>query len=234
MGTATMCSVSPDLSDMPHGLNELSIAGKRYLLVGVSSSHLAGPAVGAFGARGALAAWRTGVEPWAASYDLDTLFAPIWNPRTLCGLEWIEMEPGDGPPFDPAGTSVHAPSCRNCLRIVSRDLASATPDDRIPLIVGFVVDEVLAEAGSLVTGVPGEQLEALRSAIRQRLRSLGIPFRTYPLGGDLHVVSEALWDEMPEDRKAEIGAQAAEAVADAIQGRPARGRGIDWDTWEVF
>jgi len=102
------------------------------------------------------------------------------------------------------------------------------------LIVGFVVDEVLAEAGSVVTGVPGEQLEPLRSAIRQRLRSLGIPFRTYPLGGDLHVVSEELWDDMPEDRKAEIGAQAAEAIADAIQGRPALRRGIDWGTWEVF
>lgn len=233
MGTATMCSVSSDLSDRPHGLNELSIAGKRYLLVGVSSSHLAGPAVGAFGARGALAAWRTGVEPWAASYDLDTLFAPIWNPRTLCGLEWIEMEPGDGPPFDPAGTSVHAPSCRNCLRIISADLESGTPDGRIPLIVGLVVDEVLAGAGTVVTGVPGEQLEPLRSAIRRRLRNLRVPCRTYPLGGDLHVVSEDLWNDMPEDRKAQIGVQAAEAVADAIQGRPVRRQGIDWGTWGV-
>ena len=95
------------------------------------------------------------------------------------------------------------------------------------------MDEVLAEAGSVVTGVPGEQLEPLRSAIRQRLRSLGVPFRTYPLGGDLHVVSEELWDDMPEDRKAELGARAAEAIADAIQGRPARRRGIDWGTWGV-
>lgn len=219
---------------MAHGLNEFSIAGKRYLLVGVSASHLAGLAGGDVPGRGALAEWRTGVEPWAASYNLDSLRDPIWNPRTLCGLEWIEMESGDGPPFDPAGTSVHAPSCRNCLRIVYRDLESVTPDDRIPLIVGFVVDEVLAEAGSVVTGVPGEQLEPLRSAIRQRLRSLGIPFRTYPLGGDLHVVSEELWDDMPEDRKAEIGAQAAEVIADAIQGLPVPRRGIDWGTWGII
>jgi hypothetical protein len=218
---------------MLHGLNELSIAGKRHLLVGVSTSHLAGLAGGGVPGRGALEEWPTGVEPWAASYDLDLLLDPIWSPRTLCGLEWIEMEPGDGPPFDPRGASVHAPSCKNCLRIVSRDLDSVAPDDRIPLIVGFVMDEVLAEAGSVVTGVPGEQLEPLRSAIRQRLRSLGVPFRTYPLGGDLHVVSEELWDDMPEDRKAELGARAAEAIADAIQGRPARRRGIDWGTWGV-
>lgn len=74
----------------------------------------------------------------------------------------------------------------------------------------------------------------LRSAIRRRLRSLGVPFRTYPLGRDLHVVSEELWDEMPEDRRAEFGAQAAEAIADAIQGRPVHRRGIDWGTWEVI
>jgi hypothetical protein len=218
-----------------HGVNELEIGGVRYLLVGVSASHLArlaedGDAPG----RSALADWRTGTESWAPLYDLDALFAPIWSLRTLCGLEWIEMEPGDGPPFNRGGTSVHAPSCKSCLRIVSRDLKSVAPDDRIPLIVGFVVDEVLAEAGTVVTGVPGEQLEPLRSAIRRRLRSLGIPFRTYPLGGDLHVVSEELWDELPEDRMAEIGAQAAEVIIDAIQGRPPHRRGIDWRTWEIF
>ena len=48
------------------------------------------------------------------------------------------------------------------------------------------------------------------------------------------MVSEDLWDDMPEDRKAQIGVQAAEAIADAIQGRPVRRRGIDWGTWEVF
>ena len=219
---------------MAHGLNELSIARKRYLLVGVSSSHLAGLTGGGAPGRGALAEWRTGLEPWAASYDLDSLQNPTWNPHTLCGLEWIEMEPGDGPPFNRGGTSVHAPSCKNCLRIVSGDLESVTPDDRIPLIVGFVVDEVLAETGTVVMGVPGEQLEPLRSAIRRRLRSLGVPFRTYPLGGDLHVMSEELWDEMPEDRKAEIRAQAAVAIDDAIQGRPVQRRWIDWRTWGVI
>lgn len=227
-------TVSPRRVDGPHGLNELAIAGVRYLLVGVSSSHLAGLAEGDEPRRGALAEWRTGTEPWAASYDLDALVATIWNPRTLCGLGWIEMEPGDGPPFDRGGTSVHAPSCRNCLRIVSRHLASVTPDDRIPLIVGFVVDEVLAEAGTVVMGVPGEQLEPLRAAIRRRLRSLGVPFRTYPLGGDLHVMSEELWDDIPEGRKAEIGARTAAVIADVIQGRPVPRRGIDWVTWGIL
>jgi hypothetical protein len=35
-------TVSPRRVDGPPGLNELAIAGVRYLLVGVSSSHLAG------------------------------------------------------------------------------------------------------------------------------------------------------------------------------------------------
>jgi hypothetical protein len=219
---------------MPHGLNELIIGQERYLLVAVSAHHLARRAEGDARGRSALADWRTGAEPWSSSYDLEALFDPIWNSRTLCGLEWVEMEPGEGPPFDRGGISVHAPSCGTCLRVISRDLDSVAADDRIPLIVGFVVDEVLAEAGTLVTGVPGEQLEPLRSAIRRRLRGLGVPFRSYPLGGDLHVVSEELWDDMSNDRKAEIGTRAAEAIADAIQGRPTRRRGIDWGTWEVF
>lgn len=165
---------------MLHGLNELIIGQERYLLVAVSAHHLARRAKGDAQGRSALADWRTGTEPWGSSYDLETLFDPIWNPRTLCGLEWGEMEPGDGPPFDGGDTTVHAPSCGNCLRIVSRDLESVAPDDRIPLIVGFVVDEVLAEAGTVVTGVPGEQLEPLRSAIRRRLEVSVCPSEAIP------------------------------------------------------
>jgi len=83
-------------------------------------------------------------------------------------------------------------------------------------------------------GVPGEQLEPLRAAIRRRPRSLCVPFRTYPLGGDLHVVSGELWDDIPEGRKAEIGARTAAVIADVIQGRPVPRRGIDWGTWGIL
>jgi len=219
--------------DGPHGLNDLTIGGVRYLIVGVSSSHLAGLAEGKVRGRHALAEWRTGTEPWAASYDLDALFDPIWNPRTLCGREWVEMESGDGPPFGVGGGGVYAPSCKNCLRIVSRDLGGVAPDERIPLVVGLVVTEVLSEAATVITGVPGQQLEALRAAIRRRFRSIGVSCRTYPIGGDLHVVSEQVWDNLPPERKSEMDAQAAAAIADAIQGQPAVRRGIAWDTWGV-
>lgn len=218
---------------MPHGLNELVVRGGRYLLVGISSSHLAGLAEGNEPGRPALAEWRTGTEPWAASYDLNALLDPIWNPHTLCGLEWIEMEPADGPPFDKGSSGVYAPSCRNCLRVLSKGLEGVTPDERIPFIVGLVVTDVIADAGTVVTGVPGEQLEPLRAAIRGRFRSLGIPCRTYPIGGDLHVISEELWDSTPPDRKSAIEARAARAVADAIQGLPVPKRGIAWATWDV-
>ena len=219
--------------DKPHGLNDLNIGDVRYLLVGMSSSHLAGLAEGDVRGRHALAEWRTGTESWAASYDLDALLDQIWNPRTLCGREWIEMEPGDGPPFDGGGTGVYAPSCRSCLRIISNRLEGVAPDERIPLVASLVVTEVLADAGTVVTGVPGDQLEALRAAIRQQCRRLGIPCRTYPIGGDLHVVSERLWADMPSDRKSEIESQVASAIDDAIQGRPVARRGIAWDTWGV-
>lgn len=217
----------------PHGLNDLSIGGVRYLLVGVSSSHLASLAEGDAQGRHALAEWRTGTEPWVASYDLGALLDPVWNPRTLCGVEWIEMEPGDGPPFSDARTGVYAPSCRKCLRIVSHGLEGAAPDERIPLVVGLVATEVLAEAGALVINVPGDQLEMLRAAIREHFRSIGVSCRTYPIGSDLHVVAEQLWDNLPPDQRAEIESQAASAIADAIKGRPVARRGIAWDSWGV-
>lgn len=218
---------------MLHGLNELVIRDVRYLLVGVSSSHLAGLAEAGAVGRGALAEWRTGTEPWAASYDVDVLFDPIWDPRTLCGLEWIEMEPGDGPAFESWGTAVYAPTCKSCLRLISRKLDGVPPDERIPLVVGLVVTEVLGEAGAVVTGVPGDQLEPLRAAIRRRFKILGVLCRTYPIGGDLHVVSEQLWDDLSPDRRSEIAGRAAAAVEDAIQGRSVSRRGIDWGTWGV-
>jgi hypothetical protein len=221
-------------SDGPHGLNELHIGGARYLLVGVSSSHLAGLAEGDVRGRSALAEWRIGTEAWAASYDLDALFDPIWNPRTLCGREWIEMESGDGPPFDDWRVGVYAPSCKNCLRIVSQSLEDIAPDERIPLIVGLVVTEVLADTGTVVIGVPGQQLDALRAAIRQRLRSIGVSCRTFPIGSDLHVVSEQVWDDLPPERKSEMDAQAASAFADVLQGRPVLRQEIVWDTWSAI
>jgi hypothetical protein len=219
--------------DMRHRRNELLISGVRYLLVGVSSSHLARLAGDDVSGRHALAEWRAGTEPWAALYDMEALLDPIWNPRTLCGREWIEMEPGDGPSFDGGRDGVYAPSCRNCLRIISGGLEGVAPDERIPLVVGLVVTEVLADAGTVVTDVPGEQLETLRASIRQRFKSIGIRCRTYPVGGDLHVVSEQLWDNLPLDRRSEIDSQAAVAIADAIQGRPVARRGIAWCAWGV-
>ncbi len=219
--------------DEPHGLNELHIGGFRYLLVGVSSTHLAALAEGEVQGRSALTEWRTGTEAWADSYDLDALFDPIWNPRTLCGREWIEMEPGDGPPFNALRVGVYAPSCKNCLRIISSSLEGVAPDERIPLIVGLVVTEVLADTGTVVTGVPGQQLDALRAAIRQRFRSIGVSCRTFPIGSDLHVVSDQVWDELPPERKSEMDAQAASAIGDAIQGWSVPRRGIAWDTWGV-
>ncbi|HZJ48169.1 MAG TPA: hypothetical protein VFD97_03925 [Acidimicrobiia bacterium] len=110
--------VTVNKPDTPQRANELNIGGVRCLLVGVSSSHLAGLAEDDVPGRHALAEWRTGMEPWAASYDLEALLDPIWNPRTLCGLEWIEMEPGDRPPLDGGRAGVYAYSA--ILRLPSR------------------------------------------------------------------------------------------------------------------
>ncbi|MGZ5383824.1 MAG: hypothetical protein ACXWH0_07570 [Acidimicrobiia bacterium] len=48
------------------------------------------------------------------------------------------------------------------------------------------------------------------------------------------MVSEELCDDIPEGRKAEIGARTAAVIADVIQGRPVPRRGIDWGTWGIL
>src|ERR1700683_3946025 len=61
-----------------------------------------------------------------------------WSPRTACGREWWVLADSDGDPILGWAPAV-APTCRGCLRILTRDLASTPADERIPPLAAAMI-----------------------------------------------------------------------------------------------
>lgn len=180
-----------------YGANTIEITHARYLIVDGGRSHLASVAGPEHQGRPALAAKRFEQGGgWSDWYDLDAIREPIWNPRTLCGRWWDEMRPGLDPGFNWRSDSALAPDCKTCLRIIGNQLVSTPPDERIPMIAEMVAEQVMAIGMSTVAGVPGDQSDRLRKAIRLRLRKLGVRGRTYAALGSVHIVSDEIWESL--------------------------------------
>jgi hypothetical protein len=218
-----------------YGVNTITIVEERFLLAGGNAAHLVREAVSTESGRPAVPPWRFDrVEEWQSHYDSDQLQAPRWSERTLCGRDWQEMEPGDGPGLVPWSRPVHAPSCLNCLRIASRQLESRPPDERISLVAALAMHEVLEFGESRVEGVPGDQTEALRAALRKELRRMNLRGRTYHLGSTVHVMSQDAWDALPKDRKDDLRQGLIQALTYLSDDRDSPSQtGINWDTWRV-
>lgn len=188
-----------------YGANTIMIADEPFLLAGHEATHLVAEGHDRDTARPAVESWQwEAAEEWQASYDRPQLEAPRWNQRTLCGRDWSTMAPADGPGFSPWSLPIHAPSCRSCLRVVSSRLQSRPLDDRIPLIANLVLMEVIEHGDSRVDGVPGDQVEGLRAAIRAELRRRCLRGRTYLYGETVFVESDDAYNALPEKRKDEI------------------------------
>jgi hypothetical protein len=222
-----------------HGVNSILIKDEPFLLAaGADATHLVAESRDQDMARPALEPWHwTMSEEWQDRYNREELKARRWSQRTLCGRDWSRMEPADGPGFSPWSVPGYAPSCRSCLRIVSVRLESGAPDDRIPLVATLVLQDVIDHGDSRVDGVPGDQVDALRAAIRSELRHHNLRGRTYLYGESLFVISEDAYDALPEKRKAEIHQHLMDALDSMFKGtdgrQPSPPRGISWDTWRV-
>ncbi len=159
-----------------HGVNALIIAGRQYLLVaGASKTHLA--ACVNYGdddidhVQPAVRPDRLEqLKEWQDHYDLDALQSHDWRDRTLCGLEWGEMEAGDGPSFEPIREPVWAPDCRSCLRVIARELQPTEPANGLGLIAHLAIDLLIERDQVSVVGVPGDQIDLLRQRLRAGLR----------------------------------------------------------------
>jgi len=157
-----------------HGVNELEINGQRYLLAGGNKTHLVALGAPETALRAAVDRGRCERDgEWQFAYDLAALLVEQWQPNTVCGRRWQIMRAGDGPPIGPFAPSAHAPDCKTCLRIVSKELKSSPVDDRIGLVASLAIEEAMQRGSANISGAPGDQVDALRSAIREASRAQG-------------------------------------------------------------
>jgi hypothetical protein len=96
------------------------------------------------------------------------------------------------------------PTCRTCLRIVTRNLGSTPADPRLNQVADAAVRTMLRDASAIVMRVPGDQVEALRRRVRDVAHASGLRATTTLVGEAIFVHSEDAWDEMDADERAAL------------------------------
>jgi hypothetical protein len=130
-----------------------------------------------------------------------------------------------------------APTCRSCLRILDTWFPAADTPAGVHLLAAVVAEEVIQFSSAYITSVPVEQVEAVRRAVRQALRSAGFRSNTAVIDGVVHVWSDDAYQALDP---AEIGKSVTGAIERAMSGsdapaieRPAGPGSIDWHTWVI-
>lgn len=148
----------------------------------------------------------------------------------MCGRRWQIMRAGDGPPIGPFAHSAHAPDCKTCLRIMSTELKSSPVDDRIGLVASLAIEEATQRGSANISGVPGDQVDALRSAIREAFRGQGLRCETYATDG---LVIVWLRDDLPIEGQADLKRELIETLGRFETGTASDpvDRTIQWSMW---
>lgn len=225
------------------GVNAISVLGHDLLLVevgGGAETHLAATADDA-SARAALAVGRTDPsrlrDVVGARYDEAALLESRWAASTLCGRVWYEMAASEAGTLRRWQEVSVAPTCRSCLRVVDTWFPTAQAPAGIELLAAIVTERVEAFGSAHVTGVPAENLEAVRRAVRKHLRAKGFRSETHVVNAVVHVISHdayaaidpALTKEWINQAVSRIGSgtggdeQTLDTARDAV----------DWNTWVV-
>lgn len=95
---------------------------------------------------------------------------------TLCGRDWAQR----------VENPEAVPTCRRCLASIDRFFPNPSRDIRVDLIAQLVVEALHEHGVAEVIGVPGDQMSALRTAVRKAVKSrFGYKLNTHVLGGRL-------------------------------------------------
>lgn len=207
--------------------NSMSVLDRDLLLVevgGGAETHLAAVAQG-----GGRAAEHQGNDP-----------APPdgrWERSTMCGRTWNRMAAGADELLPLWRDPAFAPTCRSCLRILDTWFPSADAPAGVHLLAAVVAEEVIHFSSAYITGVPVEQVEAVRGAVRKALRSAGFRSNTTVVDGVVHVWSDDAYQALDP---AEIKKSVTGAIERAMSGsdapaieRPPGPGSIDWHTWVI-
>jgi hypothetical protein len=157
-----------------------------------------------------------------------THLARIGRTRAICGYD--DMVDDD---------EATVPTCGRCLRIATKRLISSPLDDRIGLVASLVDEAVVGYGSALVFNVPGDQVEALRVAVRRQLHSRRLRCRSMVTSGVLAVWSDDAYNAIDPARKEELE-QDANARIDAMYAARRNNEPlpplektdrVDWNTW---
>jgi len=167
-------------------LNSLTVAGQTMLLTKTNSGiaiHLT--------TTDATADARAAI-PDRADWTRESVADELdrrWSPVSLCGRTWAAMADGFDDHMGRRVDRPEAPTCRRCLAAIDNYFPTPTPDDRIPILADLAATAVNEHGTAEIVGVPGDQMNALRRAIRAQLRQrFGFSTRTFTSDG-LIVVS---------------------------------------------
>lgn len=230
------------MSQLRHGANALKVGEVELLLTvtgGGSAVHLAHVAKTEDAGRAAVHEYYFDANRRSAPlehYDRAALLATRWAPMTLCGREWAVMIAGEGGPLSELNDTVaFAPTCGRCLAIMDKLFPAPAPDQRLPLIAKLGADTILEHGHAEVRDVPGDQQQALRTAVRTLVRQrAGENCRSYVHESVIFFVSEAIYAEHAEENMR----AAAEAIDRALTGHDTTlvsepAWRLSWDTWNV-
>lgn len=130
-----------------------------------------------------------------------------------------------------------APTCRSCLRVVDTWFPKADAPAGVELLAAVAAEKVEAFGSIHVTGVPAEHLEAVRRAVRKRLRVKGFRSQTHVANAVVHVFADDAYAAIdPELTRSWITQAISGITADTSDDEAnldmARDA-IDWSTWVV-
>jgi hypothetical protein len=224
-------------------VNAISVLGRDLLLVevgGGAETHLAGTADDS-SARAAVAVGRTDRshprDAAGARYDEAALLESRWAASTLCGRVWYEMAAGEGGALGRWHEVSLAPTCRSCLRVLDTWFPKAESPAGIELLAVIVAEKVEAFGSAHVTGVPAENLEAMRRAVRKRLRAKGFRSETHVVNAVVHVFSDDAYAAIdPALTRLWINQAISGTATDTSDKEQTPGMArdaVDWNTWVV-
>jgi hypothetical protein len=145
------------------------------------------------------------------------------------------MIAGDGGPFDElAGETAYALTCRRCLTVMDALFPAPPVDQRLSLVASLVADSILEHGHAEPRGVPGDQRDAVRKAVRTLVRQrTGQNCRSYVHDTMVLFDSEAIYAEHAEENLQ----AAAQAIERALASDPTAVQEptwrVSWETWNV-
>lgn len=191
--------------NMSSPLNALNVADQLMLLTRTATGtaiHLTAEAT----ATDARAATPDRVDRSRQEPD-DALLDTRWSPVSLCGRSWTVMADDFADHTGRFVARAKAPTCRQCLAVIDKAFPTPVPDGRIGVLAALAAAAVNDHGTAEIVGAPGDQMNALRRAIRTELRQrFGFSTRTFTQDGLLVASS-------PETRHL-IEQTAVRAIAD--------------------